>query len=740
MPVLEAVGRHLEPGGHLLVNVPALQPLFSAYDVAAGHFRRYDRPSLARGAGRSGTGSSSTCATGASRRSRCSACARCSCGRRPTETIRRGFGPPSRFAHAEPARADEGGDGRPGPAPGRRVAAHGRPAPERRVTRDGGRPAFLAVACVAHAAVVVLLFADVLFAGDCRTSATSRRYYYPELRLRGRCAARGRLAALEPDGRCRRAVPDGLPGRAAAAGGAGRAAHARCRPPLHVWLAMCGATALAARARMASARGLAGRAGSTACRAALLSSLNLFELSHGAAWRRWVRRRVPALPPAAERAPAALLGRARRAPAQHAGRRGRAPDGAGGARAHARAALPRGAWRALGAAAARGGAAGARRCVLGSARCSERDDRARGLRAERGRSSWSAHPLVLAETVLADPARRPAHDDGRRLLGTAVLSRRLSLPRQPVPRPAGRLALAACAGTARAAALGAASPIGVLIALGAHGPLRGACWRWCCRTSGRPSSSCSSRRSRCVCWPDTASTGPRRQDAPRRWLVCSACRPACCSRSVSALSAFRPERPALRPRRLVAAPGATGGGARPVGPLAGGARAHRALRRWRRRRCCAPTRGRALACACSDRSARHQRRGRTVDAARTSTTCSPRWPRSSRRAEPSAPDRWFSYGVESSSLAISLVAGICWRATATSGSTTWIARPLGPRRDASTAWTARSTRTGRAGRRPGRRSTMSHRRRPARYREATRACGAPACAGSSPSCRCPRIS
>src|SRR6185295_12158294 len=34
-------------GGHLLINVPALQGLFSAYDIAAGHVRRYDRRSLA---------------------------------------------------------------------------------------------------------------------------------------------------------------------------------------------------------------------------------------------------------------------------------------------------------------------------------------------------------------------------------------------------------------------------------------------------------------------------------------------------------------------------------------------------------------------------------------------------------------------------------------------------------------------------------------------------------------------
>ena len=44
--LLDAVGRHLKPGGLLLVNVPALQSLFSAFDTAAGHYRRYDRTTL----------------------------------------------------------------------------------------------------------------------------------------------------------------------------------------------------------------------------------------------------------------------------------------------------------------------------------------------------------------------------------------------------------------------------------------------------------------------------------------------------------------------------------------------------------------------------------------------------------------------------------------------------------------------------------------------------------------------
>jgi 2-polyprenyl-3-methyl-5-hydroxy-6-metoxy-1,4-benzoquinol methylase len=46
-PLLDAVAQHLTAEGWLLLNVPALQSLFSAFDVASGHFRRYDRRSLA---------------------------------------------------------------------------------------------------------------------------------------------------------------------------------------------------------------------------------------------------------------------------------------------------------------------------------------------------------------------------------------------------------------------------------------------------------------------------------------------------------------------------------------------------------------------------------------------------------------------------------------------------------------------------------------------------------------------
>jgi SAM-dependent methyltransferase len=43
---LRACADHLKPGGKLLVNVPALQSLYSNYDRAVGHIRRYNRTTL----------------------------------------------------------------------------------------------------------------------------------------------------------------------------------------------------------------------------------------------------------------------------------------------------------------------------------------------------------------------------------------------------------------------------------------------------------------------------------------------------------------------------------------------------------------------------------------------------------------------------------------------------------------------------------------------------------------------
>ena len=43
---LDAAGWHLKPGGKIIINVPCNSKLYSKYDEAAGHFRRYDIPQL----------------------------------------------------------------------------------------------------------------------------------------------------------------------------------------------------------------------------------------------------------------------------------------------------------------------------------------------------------------------------------------------------------------------------------------------------------------------------------------------------------------------------------------------------------------------------------------------------------------------------------------------------------------------------------------------------------------------
>jgi SAM-dependent methyltransferase len=43
---VEAAAQHLRPGGHLVILAPAHQSLYTPFDAAIGHFRRYDKQSL----------------------------------------------------------------------------------------------------------------------------------------------------------------------------------------------------------------------------------------------------------------------------------------------------------------------------------------------------------------------------------------------------------------------------------------------------------------------------------------------------------------------------------------------------------------------------------------------------------------------------------------------------------------------------------------------------------------------
>jgi SAM-dependent methyltransferase len=98
LPLLDAVHRHLRADGLLLVNVPALQGLFSAFDVASGHFRRYDRASLRAELAEGSWDLVEQRFWGFSLVPLLAT--RKMLLREPTaETIHRGFGPPSRVVH-----------------------------------------------------------------------------------------------------------------------------------------------------------------------------------------------------------------------------------------------------------------------------------------------------------------------------------------------------------------------------------------------------------------------------------------------------------------------------------------------------------------------------------------------------------------------------------------------------------------------------------------------------------------
>lgn len=45
---ISRVARHIRPGGHINVLAPARQCLFTSFDCATGHYRRYGRASLGR--------------------------------------------------------------------------------------------------------------------------------------------------------------------------------------------------------------------------------------------------------------------------------------------------------------------------------------------------------------------------------------------------------------------------------------------------------------------------------------------------------------------------------------------------------------------------------------------------------------------------------------------------------------------------------------------------------------------
>jgi SAM-dependent methyltransferase len=97
---LEAAMFHLKKGGMFFINVPALQGLYSRYDEAVGHLRRYDRSMMAELAGSAGLEMINMRYWGFSMLPLLSMRRAMVKNAKPSqETIRRGFEPPGEMAN-----------------------------------------------------------------------------------------------------------------------------------------------------------------------------------------------------------------------------------------------------------------------------------------------------------------------------------------------------------------------------------------------------------------------------------------------------------------------------------------------------------------------------------------------------------------------------------------------------------------------------------------------------------------
>lgn len=333
---------------------------------------------------------------------------------------------------------------------------------------DHGARRFIGLACAAHFALTVALFWRVLTGAGVPYLRDVSSLYYPDYVFVASSLRHGTWPLWNPTADAGAPFLNAYPIELLLLGLAGARATLAMAPPLHVWIAMCGVTLLALH------RGT-GRWGAWLAGAVfglsgyLQSSLNLFELSHGAAlaplvilaylrlWDRPDARRAAVLALLAALQVSTLAGEVMMQTA-----------------CFAFALTPR--WptrRRLCALAGAGlmALAIAAPVFAGMRALVEDGARARGFAPEIV-LSWSVSPAVLAEAVwpffLGDPHTmtnvgywgQPFFPDGYPYL--------LSLYLGPIV-----LGLAASAGPAgrRLWALVAA---GLLLAFGAHGPLAGA--------------------------------------------------------------------------------------------------------------------------------------------------------------------------------------------------------------------------------------------------------------------------
>jgi hypothetical protein len=332
------------------------------------------------------------------------------------------------------------------------------------MTLAAGGPRPLAAAAL-HLALTLLFFADVVFAGRLPFFRDVGIYYYPNYVFAAGSLGQGIWPLWNPTADAGAPFLIAYPVELVLLAVAGARFTLAIGPPLHVFAAMCGATLLS-RELGASRWGAFFAGAAFGLSGFFQSSLNLHELSHGAALAPWVIAaylrcvRSPSGPRAAALAALAVLQLSTLA-AEAVLQTALAALVLTPERLRARH------LRALGAAALTAALLSAP-VVLGARALVSETDRARGF-APSVALSWSAPPVVLAEAVwpflLGDPHTmtnvgyigQPYFPDGypyflSLYVGTAIVG------------------LAACAGRPRTR-LWVLCAAGVLVAFGAHGPL-----------------------------------------------------------------------------------------------------------------------------------------------------------------------------------------------------------------------------------------------------------------------------
>jgi hypothetical protein len=321
------------------------------------------------------------------------------------------------------------------------------------------------LACAAHALLTIVLCSDVLILGRVPYFRDVSTYYYPQYAFTASSLQQGVWPLWNPTADAGAPFLLAYPVELILLAALGARRTLMLSPPLHVWLAMCAATALAYELGWSrrsawlsgAAFGLSG---------VFQSSLNLVPLSQGAAWAPLVVAaylRCCRSPGA--RAAAALGALAALQASTLAGEI--VAQTALFALALTPSVPTRAQWRALGGAGLLALALAAP-VACGLSALLEGTSRASGFGA-REVLTWSAHPLVLAEMgwprFLGDPhTMTDLGYWGQRFFpdGYPYL---ISLYLGPLV-----LALAVCAGRQGARLWGLAA-VGALFALGAHGPL-----------------------------------------------------------------------------------------------------------------------------------------------------------------------------------------------------------------------------------------------------------------------------